>query len=148
MIIGEVLFFISAAIGSFYLFMSGKLKRAEPGRYLNGAVSLSEIDRILGIFLGLGLAATSLGLILGFIFARQYWEGEWWLNPKITFALLSWFIYLCLVFFRFVSKAFLGRRSAVWAIVGFVAVLVVSIGFDQFVNLPHYLIEQKDEVAQ
>ncbi len=67
------------------------------------------------------------GIICGAVWADHSWGRPWGWDPKETFALVTWIVYLVIVHLRFVTKA----RSDVTAwlsVVGFAVMMFNWIG--------------------
>jgi len=128
MILGEVFFLFAAATSLVYLFVEKQLRHHEASGLFGRISSLDSVHNFLGELLLGGFVWLSLGMILGFFFARHYWSGSWVWDPKVLFCLLTWIVYACLLGMRFFSNAMTGKKTAILAVAGFVAVLFLSIG--------------------
>jgi heme exporter protein C len=76
-----------------------------------------------------GLVFTTLTLITGSIWAKPIW-GVWWVwEPRLTTALVLWFIYAAYLLVRsYASEASRGARfAAVVGIIGFIDVPIVAL---------------------
>ena len=67
------------------------------------------------------------GLIMGAIWANSAWGKYWTWDPKETWSLITWFVYALYLHARFVG-GWRGKRVAILAIVGFVAVIFTYLG--------------------
>ncbi len=67
------------------------------------------------------------GLIMGAIWANSAWGKYWTWDPKETWSLITWFVYALYLHARFVG-GWRGKRVAVLAIVGFIAVIFTYLG--------------------
>jgi len=67
------------------------------------------------------------GLIMGAIWANSAWGKYWTWDPKETWSLITWFVYALYLHARFVG-GWRGKRVAILAIVGFVAVVFTYLG--------------------
>jgi len=67
------------------------------------------------------------GLIMGAIWANSAWGKYWSWDPKETWSLITWFVYALYLHARFVS-GWRGRRVAILAVVGFIAVIFTYLG--------------------
>lgn len=67
------------------------------------------------------------GLIMGAIWANSAWGKYWTWDPKETWSLITWFVYALYLHARFVG-GWKGKRVAVLAIVGFIAVIFTYLG--------------------
>jgi len=148
MVIGELFFFFSACVGITYLVAERKLKTRGDFSFFSGALnSLPAIDQWIHRLLVSGLFFLSGGLLIGFFFAREFWQGSWWLDPKVVFALLVWLSYAGLLLLRRASRRWLGRRSARAVLVAFVLAVTISLIVDQFSDTQHAQTEISEEPA-
>jgi heme exporter protein C len=86
-------------------------------------------DTIAGSSAEVGVVFTTLVLITGSIWARPVW-GVWWVwEPRLTTALVLWFIYVAYLLVRsYAAEESRGARfAAVVGIVGFVDVPIVAL---------------------
>ncbi len=67
------------------------------------------------------------GLIMGAIWANSAWGKYWTWDPKETWSLITWFVYALYLHARFVG-GWRGKRVAILAIIGFVAVVFTYLG--------------------
>ncbi|MBI4850183.1 MAG: c-type cytochrome biogenesis protein CcsB [Nitrospirae bacterium] len=67
------------------------------------------------------------GLIMGAIWANSAWGKYWSWDPKETWSLITWFVYALYIHARFVA-GWRGKRVAILAVVGFVAVIFTYLG--------------------
>lgn len=137
MILGELVFFVAASTAAAYMIVYRHLKKKHGFQVLSSVSSLPSLDRVLGILLGIGFLFLSVGLVLGGIFASQFWQGEWWKDAKVIFAALIWLAYLFLLSLRLMAPNFRGRRSAIGALVCFVLVLFLSTGVSYLFPTQH-----------
>jgi len=85
------------------------------------------IDRLIYGTAAFGFTFLTMVLITGAVWAEEVW-GRWWgWDPKETWALITWIIYLFYLHAR-LSLGWHGRRGAWLACLGFVAVLFTLIG--------------------
>jgi cytochrome c-type biogenesis protein CcsB len=69
----------------------------------------------------------TLGIFLGAVWANSAWGRYWGWDPKETWALITWIIYLAYLHLR-MQWGWIGYRSALLNIIGFCAVLVTFLG--------------------
>ncbi len=69
----------------------------------------------------------TLGLITGAIWANYAWGTYWSWDPKEDAALVTWLIYLAYFHLRF-QRGWEGKKLAVVAIIGFVAIIFTYVG--------------------
>jgi cytochrome c-type biogenesis protein CcsB len=108
----------------------------------NGIKSLEKIDPKYNLrFLDeasykmvlFGFPVLTLGIFLGAVWADSAWGRYWGWDPKETWALITWLIYLAYLHFR-VQWNWVGYRSALLNLIGFVAVLVTFQGVNLMVK--------------
>lgn len=88
----------------------------------------SSMDALAGAAAELGVLFTSLVLMTGSLWARKEW-GHWWVwDPKLTTALIMWYVYSGYLVLRS-SPLGRERRALVCAVVGVVAFLDVPLVF-------------------
>ncbi|MCC6283725.1 MAG: cytochrome c biogenesis protein CcsA [Phycisphaerales bacterium] len=108
----------------FYLGVSwaGRLRGSQADRR-----ALKDLDTATMIVLQLAFWTLGVGILLGAWWADHSW-GRWWAwDPKETWALLTWIIYLILIHVRLVSK----KRESLTAwlsVAGFVTMLWTYFG--------------------
>jgi ABC-type transport system involved in cytochrome c biogenesis permease subunit len=69
-----------------------------------------------------GFIFLTLGIVTGSIWASQAWGAYWQWDPKETWSLITWLLYLVQIHQRF-TVGWRGKRAAVMAIVGFASVV-------------------------
>ncbi|RJQ54865.1 MAG: c-type cytochrome biogenesis protein CcsB [Nitrospiraceae bacterium] len=67
------------------------------------------------------------GLLMGAIWANSAWGKYWSWDPKETWSLITWFVYALYLHARFVG-GWRGKRVAILAVIGFVAVVFTYLG--------------------
>ncbi len=116
--------FLSLAFcgGLMYLLQERELKSKRFGYFFTRLPSLDALDQLNSHCLTAGFIFLTLGIISGSIWARQAWGTYWHWDPKETWSLVTWFIYLIQIHQRF-TVGWRGKRASVMAIGGFAAVL-------------------------
>ena len=85
-------------------------------------------DRVAGAAAELGVLFASLALVTGSTWARAEW-GHWWLwDPKLTTALIMWYVYAGYLVLRNTPMG-RDRKALVCAVLGIVAFLDVPLVF-------------------
>lgn len=108
---GLVSFFLVAVAGGLYL-------RTRNVRYDHLAHAAAEV----------GLLLCTLALVTGSIWARHSW-GVWWTwDPRLTTALILWFLYAGYLMLRHLDLP-PARRAALCAVLGIIAFLDVPLVF-------------------
>ena len=67
------------------------------------------------------------GLLMGAVWANNTWGKYWTWDPKETWSLITWFVYALYLHARFV-RGWRGKRTAILAVIGFIAVIFTYIG--------------------
>ena len=116
--------FLSLAFcgGIMYLLQERELNSKRFGYFFSRFPSLDALDQLINHCLTAGFVFLTLGIVTGSIWARQAWGTYWQWDPKETWSLITWFIYLVQIHQR-MTVGWRGKRGAVMAILGFVAVL-------------------------
>ncbi len=116
--------FLSLAFcgGLMYLLQERELKNKKFGYFFSRFPSLDALDQLNNHCLTAGFVFLTLGIVTGSIWARQAWGTYWQWDPKETWSLITWFLYLVQLHQR-LTVGWRGRRAAVMAIVGFAAVV-------------------------
>lgn len=116
--------FLSLAFcgGLMYLLQERELKSKRFGYFFQRLPSLDALDQLNSHCLTAGFVFLTLGIVTGSIWARQAWGTYWQWDPKETWSLVTWFIYLLQIHQRF-TVGWRGKRASVMAIFGFAAVV-------------------------
>jgi ABC-type transport system involved in cytochrome c biogenesis permease subunit len=77
-----------------------------------------------------------IGIICGAVWADHSWGRPWGWDPKETFALVTWIVYLLIVHIRFVTKS-KADWSAWLAVAGFGVMMFNWIGVNFFLKGLH-----------
>ncbi|MFN0134336.1 MAG: cytochrome c biogenesis protein CcsA [Phycisphaerales bacterium] len=90
--------------------------------------TLSDLDKAQMTILQLAFWTLGVGILLGAWWADHSW-GRWWaFDPKETWALVTWIIYLIVVHVRMVSGMNRGLVTAWLSVVGFIVMLWTYFG--------------------
>lgn len=116
--------FLSLAFcgGIMYLLQERELKSKKFGYFFNRFPSLDALDQLNTHCLTAGFVFLTLGIVTGSVWARLAWGTYWQWDPKETWSLITWFLYLVQIHQRF-TVGWRGKRAAVMAIVGFASVV-------------------------
>ncbi|MEA5596003.1 c-type cytochrome biogenesis protein CcsB [Rivularia sp. UHCC 0363] len=91
-------------------------------------LSLAEtLDNISYRIIGLGFPLLTIGIIAGAVWANEAWGSYWSWDPKETWALITWLVFAAYLHSR-ITRGWQGRRPAILAATGFVAVWVCYLG--------------------
>ena len=72
------------------------------------------------------------GIIFGAVWADFSWGRPWEWDPKETFALVTWLVYLIIVHLRFVTPKYRPDWTAWLSVVGFAVMMFNWIGVNFF----------------
>lgn len=116
--------FLSLAFcgGLMYLLQERELKSKKFGYLFSRFPSLDALDQLNNHCLTAGFVFLTLGIVTGSVWARQAWGTYWQWDPKETWSLITWFLYLVQLHQR-LTVGWRGKRAALMAIVGFAAVV-------------------------
>jgi cytochrome c-type biogenesis protein CcsB len=116
--------FLSLAFcgGIMYLLQERELKTKRFGYFFSRLPSLDALDQLNNHCLTAGFLFLTFGIVTGIMWAHQAWGTYWQWDPKETWSLITWFIYLIQVHQR-ITVGWRGKRAAVMAIIGFCAVI-------------------------
>jgi cytochrome c-type biogenesis protein CcsB len=108
--------------GLMYLLQERELKSKRFGYFFSRLPSLEALDQLNSHCLTVGFLFLTFGIVTGIMWAHQAWGTYWQWDPKESWSLITWFIYLIQVHQR-ITVGWRGKRAAVMAIIGFSAVL-------------------------
>lgn len=95
-----------------------------------------KLDIISYRSVALGLLFLTFTILTGAIWAERAWGSYWSWDPKETWSLVTWIIYATYLHLR-IRKGWIGRAAAIFAAVGFVAVMFTYIGVNTFLPGVH-----------
>ncbi len=118
-------FLTLAAIGGImYLLQERELKQKRFGFFFPRLPSLDTLDKLNQHCISIGFPLMTVGMLVGYIWARQIWGGRpWHWNSKIIMSMITWLLYGGLMHQRF-TMGWRGRRAAWITVVAFCAVLL------------------------
>lgn len=119
-------FLTLAAIGGvMYLLQERELKQKRFGFFFSRLPSLDTLDKLNQHCISIGFPLMTVGMLAGYIWARQIWGGRpWQWNPKTVMSVITWLLYAGLMHQRF-TLGWRGRRAAGITIIAFFAVLLI-----------------------
>ncbi|GJQ29938.1 MAG: hypothetical protein HBSAPP03_18220 [Phycisphaerae bacterium] len=89
---------------------------------------LADLDTAQMVVLQLAFWTLGVGILLGAWWADHSW-GRWWaFDPKETWALITWIVYLIVIHVRVASPARKGLTTAWLSVVGFIVMLWTYFG--------------------
>jgi cytochrome c-type biogenesis protein CcsB len=116
---GMVTAFVVSLFIVLFSFRTEKLRASLP--------SLEKLDSLIYKTVGVAFAGLAILLVTGAIWANESWGRYWGWDPKETGALVAWLAYAGYLHTR-VSHGWAGRRSAYFALVGFLLVIFTYLG--------------------
>lgn len=93
--------------------------------------SKEKLDLIGYRSVALGLLFLTFTILTGAIWAERAWGSYWSWDPKETWSLITWLIYAIYLHLR-IRRGWNGKAAAIFAVVGFIAVLFTYIGVNTF----------------
>lgn len=91
-------------------------------------LSLAEtLDNLSYRTIGLGFPLLTIGIVAGAVWANEAWGSYWSWDPKETWALITWLVFAAYLHAR-ITRGWQGRKPAILAASGFVAVWICYLG--------------------
>lgn len=127
-----VYFFGYAAV--FISFIAAVLYLFHPKPFTHGRTDLLgvkavDMEKFSNGTMRFGFVLLTTGLLMGAFWAKAAWGDYWGWDPKETWSLITWLIFVIIIHARR-SPQWRGRRYAVLVIVGFAAVLFTYLGMN------------------
>ncbi len=123
-IVADAFLALAAIGGGMYLLQERELKQKRFGFFYSRLPSLEALDKLNQHCISIGFPLMTLGMVTGYIWAKQIWGGRnWHWDPKIVWSMITWFLYAGLMHQRF-NMGWRGRRAALMTIIAFCAVLL------------------------
>ncbi len=138
--LGDAVFALAFCCGVMYLIQDHLLKSQSVGAITRRLPSLKVLDDLNYQSLVFGFPLLTLGIITGAIWAEYAWGRYWAWDPKETWSLITWFLYAALLHQR-LAIGWRGRRAAIMAIVGFLAILFTFLGVNYLLPGLHAYLE-------
>lgn len=124
-LLGEAFFAVAFITSIMYLVANF---REQKGVIRASALSSEKLDSISYRCVAIGFPLFTLGgLVFGMVWAYKAWGSYWSWDPKETWSLITWFVFALYLHTRIVM-GWKGRRSALIAIIGFLAALFTYFG--------------------
>jgi cytochrome c-type biogenesis protein CcsB len=137
--LGYACFVLGFCCAVLYLWQEAEVKSRNVDRYFFRLPSLGLLDSMGYKTVALGFVFLSLGIISGSVWALRAWGSFWNWDPKETWSLILWLVYLVYLHGR-VARGWKGRRSAYCAIAGFIVMIFTYLGVSfLFSGLHSYL---------
>ncbi len=133
--IGYAAFAVAFGVSIMYLV---KLSEAEgQDGLLSLLPRLTDLDELTHQLVLFGFLFLSAGIITGAVWANSAWGRYWGWDPKETWSLITWFVYLALMHAR-LMRGWRGKRIAYLSILGFGAVMFTYFGVNLLPGLHSY----------
>jgi ABC-type uncharacterized transport system permease subunit len=113
---------LAFAAGLLYLIQHHELKEKRLGRFFHFIPSLATLDRLVRVGLWGGFASLSVALAFGWAWTVEHRGSLEMGDPKVIWAILTWFVFLGVAFARG-GRGRSDYRGAVAAVVGFAVVI-------------------------
>jgi cytochrome c-type biogenesis protein CcsB len=125
--LGNAILALTFCFGVMYLIQEHQLKAKKMGAIAKRLPSLNVLDDLSYLSLKFGFPLLTLGIITGAVWAEYAWGRYWNWDPKETWSLITWLLYAALLHQR-LTVGWRGRKAAIMAIIGFLAVLFTFLG--------------------
>lgn len=122
LILAYGMFFVTFVAGLLYLFQERELKSKKPKTFYYRLPSLNLLDDLFYKFLIVGFGSMTLGILAGVIWAKQDWAKGWESDAKVIATMITWAIYLVLIYLR-TTAGWRGKKAAIVNIAGFLSVI-------------------------
>jgi cytochrome c-type biogenesis protein CcsB len=129
---------IAFAVALAYLIQERQLKAKHPTAFSFQLPSLDQLDHMMYKLILTAFPLLTLGIFLGGVWAYTAWGRFWGWDPKETWALITWFVYVVYLHMR-LFKGWRGRKVAYVSIAGFVSILFTFIGVNYLSPLHGFL---------
>ncbi len=101
------------------------------------SISSNMLDEITYKSIAVGFPLFTIGgVIMGAIWANQAWGTYWGWDPKETWSLITCLVYALYLHARFIAE-WRGKRVAILAVIGFIAVVFTYLGVNLFLSGLH-----------
>jgi cytochrome c-type biogenesis protein CcsB len=134
--LGNAIFALAFCSGVMYLIQEKRLKSKKIGAITKRLPPLKVLDDLNYQSLKFGFPLLTLGIITGAVWANYAWGRYWNWDPKETWSLITWLLYAALLHQR-LTVGWRGRKAAIMAIIGFLAVLFTFLGVNLLLSGLH-----------
>lgn len=126
-ILSYACFLLAFCFGIMYLWQEHEVKSKRIDAFFFRLPALGLVDRLGYKSVVFGFVFLTAGIISGSLWAWRAWGSFWSWDPKETWSLIVWGIYIVYLHGR-LALNWQGRKSAYLAIAGFLSVLVTYFG--------------------
>lgn len=120
-------FTLALVFAVMYLWQEKELKSRKVDAFFFRLPALESLDWLGYRTIVFGFIFLSLGIVSGSVWAQQAWGTFWSWDPKETWSLVTWLLYLGYLHGRLMF-GWRGKKSAYLAVIGFVAMLFTYLG--------------------
>ena len=138
MFISYAAFAHAFAVGLAYLIQENQLKSKHPTSISFRLPPLEDLDQLIYRIVRTAFPILTLGVFLGARWAYNAWGRYWGWDPKETWALITWLVYLIYLHMRLVV-GWRGRKTAYLSLIGFAVVLFTYVGVNYLSSLHGFL---------
>src|SRR6202034_4667034 len=110
-LLGYAALLFTAVAAVAYLMQERQLKRKQTRSFYRLFPPLGMLDELISRSLGAGVAFITISIIIGIVWSYIEYGTSWIDNSLIATSVITWGIYLALIFFR-VSAGWRGRKAA------------------------------------
>ncbi|MGQ9472282.1 MAG: c-type cytochrome biogenesis protein CcsB [Candidatus Aminicenantales bacterium] len=133
-LLGEAFFAVAFVASILYLVA---LRKAKPGEKTEWSLNPEKLDSLSYRAVAIGFPLFTLGgLVFGMVWANVAWGSYWSWDPKEVWSLITWFVFALYLHTRIVM-GWKGKRSALIAIIGFLAALFTYFGVNYLLSGLH-----------
>lgn len=126
-------FGVACGISGLYLIRDKMKQTAFIEQHLPGK---EQLDLFSYRAVALGFLFLTLVIITGALWAQRAWGHYWSWDPKETWSLITWIIYALYLHVR-LSRGWMGKKAAMFAVIGFVCVVFTYIGVNMWIPSIH-----------
>jgi cytochrome c-type biogenesis protein CcsB len=123
-------------LGVLYLLQEHEIKAKKHRFFFKRLPSLELLDNTGYMCIVIGFTMLTLGLVTGFVYAKEVWGHFWRWDPKEVWSGITWLFYAALLHER-LAVGWRGRRSAIMAIIGFAVLLFTFLGVNLLLKGHH-----------
>jgi cytochrome c-type biogenesis protein CcsB len=127
-------FAIAFAVGLVFLIQERQIKSKKPSFLVFNLPSLDELDTMIFHIILFALPLLGLGILNGAHWAQVAWGRYWDWDPKETWALITFLVYLGYVSARLIG-GWRGRKATYLSLIGFFVVIFTYVGVDHLSKL-------------
>ncbi len=124
-------FAVAFAVGIVYLWQERQMKSKHPHAWAFRLPSLEGLDQWIAKVIVFSLPFLTTGIFMGAIWAHQAWGRFWGWDPKETWALITWGVYIVYLAARY-GVGWRGRKTAYLSLAGFAVVMFTYVGVSYF----------------